>query len=91
MTISILITILIIAIIIDILFTRHVANNVDDNLMILKKQTNSIKYIKNRGLYNTDLLEFVVDNLKITLDFVYQHSNEEDKKEIENMLDKYKK
>jgi len=90
MTISTLIIILIIAVIINILFTRHVAKNVDDNLKILTKQTDILKYVKKRGTYHNDLLEFIIDNVNITIEFAYNYGSKEERAKIVKMLDKYK-
>ncbi len=73
-----------------ILFVRHIGSNVDVMLNIMDKQTKSLTMISKRGRYHEAVLTFVTESLKTSLDFVYSHGSDEQRKEIDTILDKYK-
>jgi len=73
-----------------ILFIRHIGNNVDQILTILNSQTKSINILKNRTSYHSKINEFLIESIKPALQYVYNYGSEADRKEIVEILEKWK-
>jgi hypothetical protein len=90
MTPTTLFTIIIIAIIINILFTRSVGNMLNRVGAMAHNNAQNIKRIDNNVIKIHDISAFNIDNISVMIKYVYNNGTNEERKEIERIIKKYK-